>query len=162
MKSFIVLALCLAISAAIPLDIVEDEEGQEYLIVPLHRERREVKVGASQSGVNVGHSSSYGNGPHRVDTAVGASKSWGSHGIKPDSFGGSVSYSHTPSGSSAFAGANRAPGYGTDVSAGGRYNFAGGKNWNAGVSAGYNRHFGGPGGTGKPQASVGLGVNGRF
>uniref|UniRef100_A0A6P7GB81 Uncharacterized protein LOC114340062 n=1 Tax=Diabrotica virgifera virgifera TaxID=50390 RepID=A0A6P7GB81_DIAVI len=97
---YLVLALCLTVAAAIPVDVAVDEEGQEYLLVPVIRERSCTR--------------------------------------------------------------NRTPGYGTDVTAGGKYNFAGGKNWGADASAGYNRHFGGPGGTGKPQVGAGVNVHGNF
>ncbi|XP_072389111.1 uncharacterized protein [Diabrotica undecimpunctata] len=163
MKYNIVFAFCLAVAAAIPVDVAVDEEGQEYLLVPVFRERRDVKWGANQGGFGASSSGTLlNNNNHRVDGTATESKAWGSHGVKPDSFGGRVDYSHKPSGSSGFVNADRTPGYGTDVTAGGKYNIAGGKNWGADVNANYGRHFGGPGGTGKPQAGAGLNVHGNF
>lgn len=40
MKSFIVFAVFVAISVALPFDVFEDETGQEFVLVPVQRQRR--------------------------------------------------------------------------------------------------------------------------
>ncbi|CAH1110800.1 unnamed protein product [Psylliodes chrysocephalus] len=260
METLIAFAVFVAVATALPLNVFEDENGQDFVLVPVHRQRREVTWGANQGGYALGQKGtvfsndnhrvdgSYGasktwgshglkpdsfggqvdythkptgstgfvgvnrtpgwgndvnagvkyniaqgknwgadvtgqevtwganqggyalgqkgtvfsNDNHRVDGSYGASKAWGSHGVKPDSFGGQVDYTHKPSGSTGFVGVNRTPGWGNDVSAGAKYNIAQGKNWGADVTGQYGRHFGGPGGTGKPQGGVFLNVGGKF
>ncbi|CAH1186465.1 unnamed protein product [Phyllotreta striolata] len=163
MKFLVLLAVSLTVAAAAPLAVFQDENGEEFALVPLQRQRRQTSWGANQSGFSLGHKGTlFDNGNHKVDGTIGASKAWGSHGLKPDSYNGRVDYSHQRSGSGAFVSADRTPGWGTDVNAGAKYNFARGKNWNADVTGQYGRHFGGPGGTGKPQAGVMLNVNAKF
>uniref|UniRef100_A0A6P7GBI6 Uncharacterized protein LOC114340065 isoform X1 n=1 Tax=Diabrotica virgifera virgifera TaxID=50390 RepID=A0A6P7GBI6_DIAVI len=163
MKYLIVFASFLLFAAALPVDVIEDEEGQEYALLPLHRERRQLKWGLNQSGYGLSHSGNlFNNNNNRLDGTVSASKAWGSHGLKPDTFGGRLDFANKPSSSSAFVGADRTRGYGTDVNAGLKYNFLQKKNWNGDISGQYGRHFGGPGGTGKPQAGVFLNLNGKF
>lgn len=119
--------------------------------------------GANQGGYTLGQKGTlFSNDNHKLDGAYSGSKAWGSHGLKPDTFGGRLDYTHNPSGSTAFVGANRTPGYGTDLSAGVKYNIAQGKNWDVGLSAQYDRRYGGPYGTGKPNVNVLFGGNGRF
>lgn len=40
MKYFVALAVVVAVAAAVPLELAEDEDGQQYYLVPLSRERR--------------------------------------------------------------------------------------------------------------------------
>ncbi|CAH1108529.1 unnamed protein product [Psylliodes chrysocephalus] len=150
-----------AYSTALPIDGAVDEE--EYLLVPVHRERRQTKWGLNQSGYGASHTGNiYNNGRNGVTGTVSASKAWNSHGLKPDVVGGRLDFTNKPTGSGAFIGADRTRGFGTDVNAGAKYNFLQKKNWSGDVSGQYGRHFGGPGGTGKPNAGVFLNVNGRF
>ncbi|CAG9863310.1 unnamed protein product [Phyllotreta striolata] len=163
MKFLVLLAVSLTVAAALPLAVFEDENGEEFALVPLQRQRRDTTWGANQGGFSLGQKGTlFDNGNHRLDGSLSGSKAWGSHGLKPDSYNGRLDYSHQSSGSGAFVSADRTPGWGTDVNAGAKYNIAGGKNWNADVTGQYGRHFGGPGGTGKPQAGVMLNVEGKF
>ncbi|KAJ8964089.1 hypothetical protein NQ317_004397 [Molorchus minor] len=163
MKYFVLVATLLAVAVAMPFDIFEDEEGEQYYAVPVSREKRQTKWGATNTGFGVSHQGTILNSNnHQLDGSAYASKNWGSHGIKPDQFGGQLDYSHKPSGSSAFVGADRIPGYGTDVSAGLKQNLYQNKNFGVDVTGQYGRHFGGPGGTGKPQSGVFLNAHGTF
>ncbi|CAH1110799.1 unnamed protein product [Psylliodes chrysocephalus] len=163
MKTFIAFTALVAVAAALPLDVFEDETGQEFVLVPVQRQRRDLTYGLNQGGYGLGQKGTvFSNDNHQLDGSYGASKAWGSHGLKPDTFGGRLDYTNKPSGSTGFVGVDRTPGYGTDVTAGAKYNIAQGKNWGADVTGQYGRHFGGPGGTGKPEAGVFLNVEGKF
>ncbi|CAH1110798.1 unnamed protein product [Psylliodes chrysocephalus] len=163
MKSFIVFAVFVAISVALPFEVFEDETGQEFVLVPVQRQRRDVTWLVDEDKYGLGQKGKFfSNNNHQFDGSYGASKAWGSHGLKPDTFGGRLDYINKPSGSTGFVGVDRTPGYGTDVTAGAKYNIAQGKNWGADVTGQYGRHFGGPGGTGKPEAGVSLNVEGKF
>ncbi|XP_072389119.1 uncharacterized protein [Diabrotica undecimpunctata] len=163
MKQVVTLCCFIVATAALPIESFVDEDGQQFVLLPLQRERRDLTWGANSNGFSLGQKGTiYSNSNHQFDGSYGASKAWGSHGIKPDTFGGRVDYTHNPSGSSAFVGANRTPGWGTDLAAGGKYNIAQGKNWNVDVTGQYGRHYGGPIGTGKPEYGAFLNVNGRF
>lgn len=117
----------------------------------------------NQSGAGISHTGNvFDNNNHRLDGTASAGKNWGSHGLRPDQVGGRLDYSHKPSGSSAFVGADNMRGYGTDVNAGVKYNIHQSKNLGVDLTGQYGRHFGGPGGTGRPNAGVFLNANGRF
>ncbi|XP_023024624.1 attacin-A [Leptinotarsa decemlineata] len=163
MKCFVFTILCLALSAAIPLDFIEDVNGEQYYIVPVSREKRQTNWGISNTGFGASHRGTlFDNNRHRLDGTASAGKNFGSHGLRPDQIGGRLDYNHKPSGSSAFIGADRTRGWGTDVAAGGRYNIHQSKNFGVDLTGQYGRHFGGPGGTGKPEAGVFLNAHGRF
>ncbi|XP_074026957.1 uncharacterized protein [Leptinotarsa decemlineata] len=163
MKRFVFATLCLAVAAAVPLEVVEDVDGQQYYIVPIHREKRQTQWGISNSGYGASHTGTlYENDRHRFDGTASASKNFGSHGLRPDQVGGRVDYSHIPSGSSAFVGADNTRGYGTDVAAGVKYNIYESKNAGVDLTGQYGRHYGGPGGTGKPEAGVFLNAHADF
>ncbi|KAJ8965669.1 hypothetical protein NQ317_015557 [Molorchus minor] len=178
MKYFALVAALLAVAAAMPFDILEDEDGGQYYAVPVSREKRQ-QGGASpvatlsvnnrggnalsDSGYDLGHKGTiWSNNNHQVDGSGYASKNWGSHGIKPDQWGGRVDYTYKPSSTSVFVGADRTPGYGTDASAGLKQNLYQNKNFGVDVTGQYGRHYGGPGGTGKPEAGVLLEAKGTF
>lgn len=117
----------------------------------------------NQNGLGISHTGNiFDNNNHRLDATASAAKGWNSHGLKPDQFGGRLDYSHKPSGSSVFVGADRVRGYGTDVNAGMKYNIHQSKNWGVDLTGQYGRRFGGPYGTGRPNAGVFLNINGRF
>ncbi|KAJ8933800.1 hypothetical protein NQ318_000589 [Aromia moschata] len=163
MKYFVLIAFLLAVAAALPFEVVEDQEGEQYYVVPVSREKRQTKWGVSDSGFGIGHKGTIlNNDNHRLDGSAYAGKNWESHGVRPDQFGGRLDYAHKPSGASAFVGADNVRHFGTDVNAGVKYNLHHSKNWDVDLSGQYGRHFGGPGGTGNPNAGVLLNVNGRF
>lgn len=124
---------------------------------------RQTQWGINQGGAGISHTGTLmNNGNHRLDGTASAAKNWGSHGVRPDQVGGRLDYSHIPSGSSAFLGADNMRGYGTDLNAGGKLNLHQTKNFGVDLTGQYGRHFGGPGGTGGPNYGVFLNANGRF
>ncbi|CAH1108528.1 unnamed protein product [Psylliodes chrysocephalus] len=145
-----------AYSTASPIDLAFEEE--EKL-----RDPSRTKWGLNQAGYGASHTGNiYDNGKNVLDGTVSASKAWNSHGLKPDVVGGRLDFKNKQTGSAAFLGADRTRGSGTDVNAGVKYNFVQEKNLNVDVTGQYERHFGGPGGTGKADAGVFLNVNGRI
>lgn len=117
----------------------------------------------SNSGIGISHTENIlNNNNHRLDGTASAAKSWQSHGLKPDQIGGRLDYGYKPSSSSVFVGADHTRNLGTDVNAGVKYNIHQSKNWAADVTGQYGRHFGGPMGTGRPNAGVFLNVKGTF
>ncbi|RZC32121.1 uncharacterized protein BDFB_011474 [Asbolus verrucosus] len=164
MYKLVVLAL---VSAAVvsAYDVVQDEEGQEFYLVPLHRQRRQTNIGISKENpgvrITAGHKGTvFDNGNHRVDGGAFASKQFRPSG--PATVGGQLGYSHVPSGSNLNVGAQHTQRFGTDLSASGRGNL-----WRQGNSrldavGSYNRHYGGLGGTRRPNYYGGLQFNHRF
>nr|CAI5859212.1 unnamed protein product [Callosobruchus analis] len=104
-----------------PYEVAENEEGQQYYMVPLSRSRRspqsQTSVGANERGIGLSHSGTILNSNgHRLDGSAYANKNYHSPGLKPDQFGGQLNYNHDRT--SAYLGADHARGYGTDVRAG--------------------------------------------
>ncbi|CAH1990396.1 unnamed protein product [Acanthoscelides obtectus] len=163
MKYILLIGFFLVAVSATPLEIAEDEEGQQYYMVPLSRVRRsETRGVVNERGVGVSHQGNiFNSGGHRLDGSAYANKNFGSHGLRPDAAGGRLDYSHG-SKTSAFAGADHVRGYGTDVGAGVRHNIYSSKNFNVDAGANYGRHFGGPGGTGRPQMGGFIRGSGKF
>lgn len=120
-------AAILTVSMAMPFEVYEDENGQEYLLVPsvLHRERRyiiiiilltktkliiilmcrQTSVDVNKSGpgtrVTLGHQGTlFNNGIHRLDGGASVSKQFKPSG--PTIAGGNLGYSHIPSGISTY------------------------------------------------------------
>lgn len=102
----------------------------------------------------------YSNGNHQVDGNAMISKAFRPSG--PITTGGGLSYQHLPSGSGLNLNAQHTPKYGTDFSASGNANL-----WQRGNSrldavGNYGRHYGGFGGTGRPDYYGGLQYTHRF
>lgn len=124
---------------------------------------RQTKWDLNQAGAGISHTGNiFDNDKHRLDGTASLGKNWDSHGLRPDQVGGRLDYSYKPSGSSVFVGADKTRGYGTDVNAGVKYNIYQGKNFGVDATGQYGRHFGGPGGTGSPNAGVFLNAHGTF
>nr|WOJ43253.1 attacin 3 [Lasioderma serricorne] len=165
MKSFVVLVLCLASALAFPYENVEDDN--EYYLIPT-RVRRQLDISGGKSGTRItaGHGGTlYQNDRHQVDGSAFASQNF--RHFKPDgplTTGGRVDYLHKPSGSSASVGASNTRGFGTDLSAQGNLNLYRSQNGRTTLDANarYDRHFGGPFGTGRPNYGGGLNFNHRF
>ncbi|XP_060531972.1 uncharacterized protein LOC132705412 [Cylas formicarius] len=167
MKVFAVLILCVSLCHAQDLnDDAESVKVPQWYLVPLHRNRRQTNWSLSGPKLtgSVSHQGTIFNSPnHRLDGSAYASKNFAqSRGLQPDMMGGRLDYSHKPTGSGVSVGADHMRGGGTDLSATGRYNIYNTKNWNVGVSGEYSRHFGGPGGTGRPNYGAFLSATGRF
>ncbi|KAJ3646420.1 hypothetical protein Zmor_024009 [Zophobas morio] len=165
MNTILVFAFaCFAASSAYN---VQDARGQEYYLVPLHRQRRQATGvdirGGAGGGVrtSLNHQGTiFNNGVHRLDGAASASKQF--HPSGPLSVTGQLGYSHVPSGSGLNVGAQHTHRGGTDLSASGNANI-----WRRGNSrldavGNYNRHYGGPWGTGRPNYYGGLKFSHRF
>ncbi|KAI7815566.1 attacin 2, partial [Rhyzopertha dominica] len=112
-------------------------------------------VDISKSGqgtrVTVGHGGNLlDNRLHRLDASGFASKQF--HPSGPLTVGGNLDYTHKPSGAGLGLGAQHTHRFGTDLSATGKVNLYRGNGGRTTLDANaqYNRHFGGPFGTGKP------------
>ncbi|KAG5899936.1 hypothetical protein JTB14_002487 [Gonioctena quinquepunctata] len=161
MKYFVFVTFCLAVATALPFEVIEDEDGEQYYVIPVSRSKRQTKWGVSDTGFGASHTGTvFKNDNHQLDGTGSFGKNFRSHGI--DQVGGRLDYTHTPSGSSAFLGADKTRGYGTDVAAGAKYNIYQNKNLDVDLTGQYGRHFGGPGGTGQPSSGVFLNAHGRF
>ncbi|XP_018563822.1 uncharacterized protein LOC108905445 [Anoplophora glabripennis] len=162
MKYFVLLAVFVAITTAIPVDFVEDEDGQRYVLVPVNREKRQAtKLDISNTGMTLGHKSNIlDSNSYKLDGSAYATKNFGTGGI--GQFGGRLDYAHKPSASNVFLGADHTRHFGTDLKAGAQYNFIHKKNFDMGIVGQYERHFGGPFGTGRPQGYMGLIGTARF
>ncbi|KAL3265366.1 hypothetical protein HHI36_009573 [Cryptolaemus montrouzieri] len=165
--AFVIVATICAVSNAQIFDIVEDEFGGEFALVPLplSRQRRQttadINKGPSGTQVTLGHQGTiWDNGNHKVTGGGFASKQFRPTG--PLTLGGNVGYEHIPSGSGVNLGASNTRGFGTDLSATGNANIWRNGNSRLDATGSYGRHFGGPGGTGRPNWGVGLNFNHRF
>ncbi|KAK9870784.1 hypothetical protein WA026_009744 [Henosepilachna vigintioctopunctata] len=153
--------LC-AFASALPLTIAEDEEGVQYLVLPLSREKRQttydISKGPQGTTVQLGHKGTiFDDGSHKVTGAGSISKTFNPN--SPPTFGGNLGYSHEASGSGLNLGVQKTPGYGTDLGVEGRYNI-----WREGKATvdavgSYNRHYGGQFGTTKPNWYGGVEVS---
>nr|ABP97089.1 antibacterial peptide Cp1 [Copris tripartitus] len=144
----IVAVTCIAsMAAALPYpEIVENEAGDVFQLVPLERVRRgsvygnvditdpgRLIVGAKGTPID--------NANHRWDTHVFATDNIRHH--SPLTVGGEASYLHKPTGSTAHLAGTRTEQWGTDLKASGRYNFFQDKTTNANVEAFASKHIGG-------------------
>lgn len=173
MKVLVILfAVCLAFVVA-DYDLYQDEDGAQYVLVkledsepiPLQRQRRQTKVDVSKNGQGIRGTVSHtgtivNNDRHRLDGTAFASKNFKPNG--PITAGGNLDYLHKPSGSTVGIGAAHTPHWGTDVNANAKVNV-----WQKGNSrldavGQYGRHFGGPFGTGRPNAYGGIQFSHRF
>ncbi|VEN33768.1 unnamed protein product [Callosobruchus maculatus] len=167
MKHIIIIGLCFMVVNGMPYEIAEDEEGQEYYMVPLSRARRspdtETSICVKEKSSGVAHSGNiFDKNGHRLDGSAYANKDHHSPGIKPDQFGGQWNYNHDPSRTSAFVGADHTKGYGTDAGAGIKHDIHRSKDFNVGVGVGAQKHYGGPGGDTRPQFGAFVRGSGRF
>ncbi|KRT85607.1 hypothetical protein AMK59_787 [Oryctes borbonicus] len=154
----ITIVLCLAASVlSYPIDVVEDDYGQEFALVPLSRVRRAQVYGNADitdpgraivgiKGTPIDTSN------HRVDTHAFATTNIKHH--SPITKGLEASYLHKPTNSNLDLSAVNTPRWGTDVKASGTYNFFQDKTSNANVEGFYSRHYGGMPGTLKPDYGV--------
>ncbi|CAH1990087.1 unnamed protein product [Acanthoscelides obtectus] len=161
------IGLCLAVVNSMPLEVAEDEDGEQYYMVPLSRTRRspqsQTGVSANQQGVTLSHGGNIldRNG-HTLDGSAYASKGYHSPGLRPDAFGGQLNYNHEPSRTSGYLGADHVRGFGTDARAGVQHDFYRNKNFNVGAGVGAERHYGGPYGNGPTQLGGFIRATGRF
>ncbi|XP_017783158.1 PREDICTED: uncharacterized protein LOC108567297 [Nicrophorus vespilloides] len=151
--ALIVVLLSFAACLASSFEIFEKENGELFYLVPLNEEhnrvRRQTKANVDNNGVSLSHTGKlFENQNHRLDGTAFGQKDFKNHG--PLTAGGNLDYNHKPTGSNLNLGASNTRGFGTDVSAKGQYNFLNSKRTQAGVGAYYNRHFGGPGGSRRP------------
>nr|XP_022912793.1 attacin-B-like [Onthophagus taurus] len=165
MKGFIFFFVFVA-SSVFAYEIVSDGE-QEYLLVPLDSGVEATRTKRQTSGIydsaskrgTITHTGTLLNNNNHNLMGTGAI-SGGKH--QPVGIGGGLDYTHKPSASTFSASANHLRGFGTDVGASGRYNFVNKPNTQAYVGGNYNRHFGGPFGTGRPNYGAFVGLTHRF
>ncbi|KAK9727828.1 Attacin, C-terminal region [Popillia japonica] len=136
-------------------------EDEEYILVPISRVRRQTTGGVDSNGrASISHTGTIvDNNRHHLIGSASASKQFRPNG--PLTVGGTLDYTHKPSGSTLGVGASNTRGFGTDVSATGRYNFYNKGGTSVFAEGNYGRHFGGPGGTGRPNYYGGVGVSHR-
>uniref|UniRef100_A0A1B0D8B8 Attacin C-terminal domain-containing protein n=1 Tax=Phlebotomus papatasi TaxID=29031 RepID=A0A1B0D8B8_PHLPP len=177
----VVFVLACAISAAYSFEYPGIEDIEEYApvdlsedvvyLVPLpvarNRVRRQTVFGGVTPGQGGGVTGTLGargtlyeNRGHRVDGHASVSRQW--HPTGPTSVGGGLDYTG-PRGS-ASVNAQHTHRFGTSLSAEGRANLYRSPNGRTSLDAtgGYQRQFGGPFGTSKPNYNVGLGLSHRF
>ncbi|XP_076260227.1 attacin-B-like [Rhynchophorus ferrugineus] len=154
--------------------IAEDEEGQQYYLIPLSRSKRsepEKKNTQPQTDwqirdpgiLTVSHKGTISNNEnHRLEGMGYAQKNLRGHGIEPEVFGGGLKYTHIPSESNLKIGADHAPGFGTNLKASGTYNMYHSKNADVGLTGQYSRVIDTPYGNLKPNWGVFLGGQYRF
>lgn len=102
----------------------------------------------------------YNKNGHSVDAFGQVSKTY--RPVGPTSVGGGIDYQGPRGG--VLANANHVQHYGTDVGVNGNANIWRSQNGRSSLdaNAGYNRHYGGPFGTGRPNYNVGATFNHRF
>ena len=164
-KSVFVICFCIAslVTAEYQYSPEYTYGEEEYVLVPISRVRRQAATtwGVEGTRGTVTHTGTLvNNNKHHLQGTAFASKQFKPNG--PLTAGGNLDYTHKPSGSTLGVGASNTRGLGTDVSATGRYNFYNKGNTNAFAQGSYDRHFRGPGGTGRPNYYVGLGLQHRF
>ncbi|CAH0561510.1 unnamed protein product [Brassicogethes aeneus] len=166
MKLFLVFIATFVV-AAYGHEIVSSDDGELFYLVPVHRVRRQTTFDINKNGpgtrVTLGHKGTiYENPNHKVTGGAFASQQFRPTG--PLTAGGNLGYQHKPSGSGLNVGADNTRGFGTNVNAQGNLNLLRSHNGNTRLDAtgGYSRHFGGVGGTGRPNYNAGLNFNHRF
>ncbi|XP_065159322.1 uncharacterized protein [Atheta coriaria] len=178
-KQLFIIAAILAVTLGYPTNIQSEDlaivldsaSGQQYYLVPIEepqqesilvRSRRQTTSGGiDNKGFDISHTGKiFENNAHRVDGTGTLSKQFGG----PFSTGGSVDYLHKRTNSGASVSATHTPGWGTDVGAQAKYNFFNSRDGRTtgSVSGNYDRHFGGPLGTGRPNYGAFLNFNHRF
>ncbi|KAI4463070.1 attacin c-terminal region [Holotrichia oblita] len=137
-------------------------EDEEYILVPISRVRRQTTGGVDSNGrAFVSHTGTLvDNNRHNLQGTASASKQFKPNG--PLTVGGALDYTHKPSGSTLGVGASNTRGFGTDVGATGKYNFYNKGGTSVFAEGNYGRHFGGPGGTGRPNYYGGFGISHRW
>ncbi|CAH1377313.1 unnamed protein product [Tenebrio molitor] len=142
-KVLIVASLCLVVALALPYDLVEDEQGQHYYLVPVSRVRRETKWDIENPGkLKIQHSGTiFNNGDHKLKGEAYGSKSLVDR-RDPAVFGGKLDYNHN-SGSSLSVSAQHKEHRGTRVGVEGKYNLYRNGPFHADVSGKYDRTYGG-------------------
>ncbi|XP_063901032.1 uncharacterized protein LOC135120597 [Zophobas morio] len=165
MNPILVLAFaCFAVSSAY---VIQDRDGEEYYLAPLHRQRRQTTGFDISKEANGGIRTSanylgtiFNNGVHRLVGGASISKEFRPSG--PLSVAGQLGYSHIPSRSGLNIDVQRTSRGGTDFSATGNANLWRNGNSRLDAVGSYTRHYGGPWGTGRPNYYGGLQFSTRF
>ncbi|KAI4463069.1 attacin c-terminal region [Holotrichia oblita] len=150
--------ICVCIASAFA-GVIRLPTDEEYVLVPMSRVRRQTTGGLDNSGrAFISHTGTLvDNDRHHLLGNAFAAKQFRPDG--PLTVGGSLDYTHPPSGSTLGVRASNTRGFGTDVAATGRYNFYNKGGTSVYAEGTYGRHYGGFGGTGRPDAYGGLGVS---
>ncbi|KAL3265364.1 hypothetical protein HHI36_009571 [Cryptolaemus montrouzieri] len=161
MKTLIVMFAVCAIASAEIYDIAEDQFGGQFIMVPLplirHRRQTTFDISKTPKGgthVQLGQKGTiFDDGNNKLAASGTLSKTF--NPTSPLSYGGTLDYTHS-SGSGLSVGATNTAGSGTDLGVQGKYNI-----WRDGRATldavgSYNRHYGGPFGTQRPNWYGGL------
>ncbi|KAL3276704.1 hypothetical protein HHI36_012074 [Cryptolaemus montrouzieri] len=121
----------------------------------------DVSKGPFGSQLTIKHGGTiYSDDKNRVTGGGFVSKPF--HPVGPTTVGGNLGYEHIPTGSGINIGASNTHKFGTDVGASANANIWQEGNSRLDVSGNYSRHYGGPGGTGKPNWGVGMSFRHQF
>ena len=163
---------CAVIAQGYPseqIDIVQDEYGQEYYLLPVQqissRTRRDVTQPENKYPIETKWDVRPGGGEVKqtlvntkdhLATATLFGQRAPDHG--PLTTGQEFNYQHKPTASEFDLKAQNTRGWGDDLSARGTYNFfqTDDKRGKIGAYGDYSRHYGGPAGTLSPQWGVGI------
>ncbi|CAH0545651.1 unnamed protein product [Brassicogethes aeneus] len=159
MKSYLVFVAFLAWASALPLDIFEDDDGQQFYLVPMQRQKRDttwdVAKGPGGTNVQLGQEGTiWAKGNHEIIGGGHASKNFNPNG--PLVGGGSIGYHHIPTDTNIKASATHIPNWGTqaDIKAS-RTLWAPDRNTKLEAFGGASQSFTKWGNT-RPEANVGL------
>ena len=156
--SSVVIVLCLAVNIlGYPLDVVQNEDGEAFALVPLSRVRRAEVYGHAditdpgRAFIGI-KGTPIDNAEHRLDTNVYATKNILHH--SPITKGAEASYLHIPTNSNLDLSIQNTPQMGTDFRASGKYNYFQDKTTNANVEAFYDRRWGGQPGSSRSDHGI--------
>ncbi|XP_050302383.1 uncharacterized protein LOC126740413 [Anthonomus grandis grandis] len=138
-----------AAAFSLPYPLVEDEDGEQYHLVPLSRVRRQQQTDYrldSKGNLFLGHKGTIlDNDNHRLNGEGYLVKNVKGHGLSPDAHGGALDYLNKPTGLTAGLSADHMRHMGTKVGATAGWNFIQTKDAQVGISGRYDRISGGPG-----------------
>ncbi|XP_049819007.1 uncharacterized protein LOC126264576 [Aethina tumida] len=159
MKSFAILLDFVAVALAFPSNIVEDESGQQFYLVPLRRHARDttwdIAKGPHGTDFKLGHEGVLaGKGGHELTAGGGINKHIGQ--VDATTYTGSLGYHHIPTDSNIRAVVSQTPHFGRNVGIeASRTLWAPDKNTKLEAYGGVSRSYT-PWGNTKPEGNIGL------
>ncbi|XP_050302228.1 uncharacterized protein LOC126740308 [Anthonomus grandis grandis] len=138
MYKLLVLFALIATTFSLPYPLAEDEDGEQYHLVPLNRVRRQQQTNYrldSKGNLFLGHKGTIlDNQNHRLDGQGYVVKNVKGHGLSPDAGGGALNYLNKPSNLNLGVSADHVRHGGTNVGATAGWNFIQQKNAEVGLS----------------------------